>query len=107
MKEKINITIQKEPLNDQQFKQISRLLQLSIDSDKIKVKTIYNGRLIGNAKYIDNKLVCTNCESASNQFQFVMHTVTGNKEREIYKCQHCGQDIFTLYDYQEHPKKTF
>lgn len=107
MKEKINITFQKGSLDEQKLKEISELLQLSFDSDKIKIKTIYNNRLIGNAKYINNELVCINCESSSNQFQFVMHTVTGNKEREIYKCPHCGQNIFTLYDYQDHPKKTF
>lgn len=107
MKNKINIAFQKEPLAKQKLKEISKLLQLSFDSDDIKVKTIYNNRLIGNAKYINNELVCTNCESSSDQFKFVLHTVTGNKEREIYKCQHCGQNIFTFYDYQEHTYKTF
>ncbi|WP_298705344.1 hypothetical protein [uncultured Veillonella sp.] len=107
MKDKINITFQKGPLAEPKLKEISKLLQISFDSDDIKVKAIYNNRLVGNAKYIDNELVCNNCESSSNQFQFIMHAVTENKEREVYKCQHCGQDIFTLYDYQDHPKKTF
>lgn len=101
MKDKINITIQKTPPDADKIKKVMDLLQLAFDSDSIKVKTIYDSRLFCNAKYVNNHLVCSNCESDINQFKFIAHAIDDkDKEREIYQCQSCGQYIFTLYDYQ-------
>lgn len=108
MKKDVKITFQNKPLDSDSLKEITHLIQLSFDSDAIKVKALYDGRLIGNAKYINNHLVCSNCESDVKHFKFIMHALdTNDKEREIYQCQNCGQYIFALYNYEDYSKNTF
>lgn len=100
MKNDINITFQNKPLDSDTLKEITNLIQLSFDSDSSKVKVSYDSRLFSNAKYVNNHLVCSNCESDINQFKFIAHAIDDkDKEREIYQCQNCGQYIYTLYDY--------
>lgn len=101
MNNNLNITIQKTHTNPDKLKKIMDLMQQSFDSDSNKVKVLYDSRLFSNAKYINNHLVCSNCESDITQFKFIAHAIDNkDKEREIHQCQSCGQYIFTLYDYQ-------
>lgn len=71
------------------------------------IATLYQGRLVTNAKYVDDILVCSHCGATTSHFKFKIHELLDSTEKEIYQCDQCNQYIFTHYPYTDKPCKTF
>lgn len=101
------ITFKHQKSSDETINEMLRDIQLLEDSDKIKIKALYNKALVANVRYVDNELVCANCGASRQHFKFLSHALYDTTEKEIYQCDQCEQYIFTHYLYKEKPEMTF